>query len=86
MGSGMHVNFEAPRSHPIHKKTISKGSWSRDQLKAAFAAVRIGRKIQENFQQFHIHKATLRQRFKLNLTGGPKTGRTFTEEHERKLC
>jgi hypothetical protein len=68
------------------KRTTSKASWSQDQLKAALAAVRSGRKIREIGRQFDIHEATIRQQLKCNLTRGPKIGRAFTEEQERKLC
>jgi hypothetical protein len=44
------------------------------------------RKILDIGRQFNIHTATLGARLTFNLTGGPQTGKTSTEEHERKLC
>jgi hypothetical protein len=58
-----HLRYEAFSSQMPHirKKTISKASWSQDQLKTALTAVRSGRKIREIGRQFDIHEATLRQ-------------------------
>jgi hypothetical protein len=39
---------------PIRRRTISKASWSQDQLKAALAGVKSDRKLREVDRQFDI--------------------------------
>jgi hypothetical protein len=59
----------------IRGRTISKASWSQDQLKAALVAVKSDRKVREAGRKFDINGATVRQRLKLNLNSGQKMGR-----------
>jgi hypothetical protein len=44
-------------------------------MKAAFTAVRSGRKLKEIGWQFDFCEAALRKRLKLNLTRGQKNGK-----------
>jgi hypothetical protein len=59
----------------VVKSITSKASWNQDQLEAALAAVRSGRKMRKVGHQFDIHEATPRKQLKLGLTGGPKIER-----------
>jgi hypothetical protein len=56
----------------IRNRTNSKPSWRQGQLIDVLAVVKIERKILDVGLQFDIHKANVRNRLKLNLTGSLK--------------
>jgi hypothetical protein len=52
------------------------------QIRAALAAASSGRKMLDCGRQFYIHQIILRQRLKLNLTGGRKTWKLLLKKRK----